>query len=169
MDCSPPGLSVHEVLWARTLELIASPFPKGSSQPSDRTQVSCIAVRFLTIWATREAHVIWIATTTTIRYSYTSMVRCTWVLSCCFCCSVAKSYLTLCDPVDYCTPGFPVFHHLLEFAQTRVFELVMPPNHLILCHPLLLLPSVFLSIRVFSNESTLHIRWPKYWSSNNII
>ena len=43
-------------------------------------------------------------------------------------------------------------------------ELVMPSNHLILCHPLLLLPSIFPSIRVFSNESTLHIRWPKYWS-----
>ena len=44
------------------------------------------------------------------------------------------------------------------------FELVMPPNHLILCHPLLLLPSILPSIRVFSNESVLHIRWPKYWS-----
>ena len=43
-------------------------------------------------------------------------------------------------------------------------ESVMPPNHLILCHPLLLLPSIFPSIRVFSNESALHIRWPKYWS-----
>ena len=43
-------------------------------------------------------------------------------------------------------------------------ELVMPSNHLILCHPLLLLPSIFASIRVFSNESSLHIRWPKYWS-----
>ena len=45
-------------------------------------------------------------------------------------------------------------------------ELVMPSNHLILCHPLLLLPSIFPSIRVFSNESALHIRWPKYWSLN---
>ena len=44
------------------------------------------------------------------------------------------------------------------------FESVMPSNHLILCHPLLLLPSIFPSIRVFSNESTLHMRWPKYWS-----
>ena len=43
-------------------------------------------------------------------------------------------------------------------------ELVMPSNHLILCHPLLFLPSVFSSIRIFSNESVLHIRWPKYWS-----
>ena len=45
-------------------------------------------------------------------------------------------------------------------------ELVLPSNHLILCHPLLLLPSIFPSIRVFSNESVLHIRWPKYWSFN---
>ena len=66
--------------------------------------------------------------------------------------------------MDCSTPGFPVFHHLLEFAQIHVFWLVMPSNHLILCHPLLLLSSIFPSIRVFSNESVLCIRWPKYWS-----
>ena len=65
--------------------------------------------------------------------------------------------------MDCSPPGFPVFHHHLEFAQIHV-ESVMPPNHLILCHPLLLLPSIFPSIRVFSNESALHIRWPKYGS-----
>ena len=54
-------------------------------------------------------------------------------------------------------PGFPVLHHLLEFAQT------LPSNHLILCHPLLLLPSAFPSIKVFSNELALCIRWSKYW------
>ena len=63
-------------------------------------------------------------------------------------------------------PCFP--HHLLEFAQVhvqvQVCELVLLSNHLILCHPLLLLPSIFPSIRVFSNESVLHSRWPKYWS-----
>ena len=62
--------------------------------------------------------------------------------------------------------GFPDLHCLPEFAQTHVY-LVGPmdqPNHLILCHPLLLLPSIFPSIRVFSNESALHISWPKYWS-----
>ena len=53
---------------------------------------------------------------------------------------------------------------LPELAQTHVIELVMPSNHLILCHPLLLLPLIFASIRVFSNESVLLIRWPKYWS-----
>ena len=53
---------------------------------------------------------------------------------------------------------------LLEFAQTHVHWVMMPSNHLILCCPLLLLPSVFPSIRVFSSESVLHIKWPKYWS-----
>ena len=78
--------------------------------------------------------------------------------------SVAQLCLTLCNPMDGSTPGFPVHHQLLELAQTHVYWLVMPSNHLILCHPLLLLPSIFPSIRVFSNESVLPIRWPKYWN-----
>ena len=64
------------------------------------------------------------------------------------------------DPMDCSTPGFPVLHSVLEFAQTHVFESVMPSNHLCLCSPLLLLSSIFPSIRVFSNELALHIRWP---------
>ena len=72
--------------------------------------------------------------------------------------------LTLCNPVNHSTPSLSVHHQLLETTQTHVHELVMPSNHLILCCPLLLLPSIFASIRVFSNESTPHIRWPKYWS-----
>ena len=78
--------------------------------------------------------------------------------------SVAQSCPTLCNPMNCSTPGLPVHHQLPEFTQTHVHELVMPSNHLNLCHPLLLLPSVFLSIRVFSNESALHIRWPKFWT-----
>ena len=78
--------------------------------------------------------------------------------------SVAQLYLTLCDPVDCSTPGFPLLHCLLESAQTHVVESMMPSNHLILCHPLRLLPSMFPSIRVFSHESVLHIWWPKHWS-----
>ena len=61
------------------------------------------------------------------------------------------------------TPGLPVHHQLPEFTQTSI-ESVMPSSHLILCRPLLLLPSIFPSIRVFSNESALRMRWPKYWS-----
>ena len=66
--------------------------------------------------------------------------------------------------MDCSTPGLPVLHHLLGFAQIHTIESVMPSNHLILCHPLLLSPSIFPSIRVFSNESVLRIRWPKDWS-----
>ena len=66
--------------------------------------------------------------------------------------------------MDCSKPGFPVHHQLPEFAQTLSIESVMPSHHLILCHPLLLLPSIFPSIRVFSSESVLPIRWPKYWS-----
>ena len=80
-----------------------------------------------------------------------------------YCCSVAKSCLTLCDPMNCSTPSFPVLHCLPELAQTHVHWVCDAIHHLILCHPLLL-PSIFPSIRVFSNESALHIRWPKYWS-----
>ena len=61
-------------------------------------------------------------------------------------------------------PAFPIHHQLLEMLKLMSIESVMPSNHLILCHPLLLLPSIFPSMRVFSKKSVLHIRWPKYWS-----
>ena len=79
------------------------------------------------------------------------------------CCSVAKLHPTVCNPMDRSMLGLPVPHHVPEFAKLS-FELVMPSNYLILCCPLLLLPSIFPSMRVFSNESALCIRWPKYWS-----
>ena len=78
--------------------------------------------------------------------------------------SVAQSCPTLCNAMDCSMPGFPVHHQLMELAKLMSITLVMPFNHPILCHPLLLLPSVFSSIRVFSSESVLHFRWPKYWS-----
>ena len=81
--------------------------------------------------------------------------------------SVAQSCLTLWDPMDYSTPGLPVHHQLLETTQTHVYhvyESVMLSNHLIFCHPFLLPLSIFPSLRVFSNESVLRMRWSKYWS-----
>ena len=72
--------------------------------------------------------------------------------------TVTKSSPTLCSPMNCNTPGFPVLHYLPELAQTHAIESVMPSNHLILCHSLLLLPSIFPSIRVFSNESAICIR-----------
>ena len=79
------------------------------------------------------------------------------------------SHVQLCDPMDCSTPGFPVLHHLLEFAQTCVHRVsdAIQPSHPVIpfssCLPLLLLPSIFPRIRVFSNESALHIG-PKDWS-----
>ena len=75
--------------------------------------------------------------------------------------SVTQLCLTLCNLMDCSTPGFPVHHQLQEFTRLTSIELVMQSSHLILCRPLLLLPSIFPSIRVSSNESVLCIRWPK--------
>ena len=75
--------------------------------------------------------------------------------------SVTQSCLTICHPMDCITPGFPVHHQHLELAQTHVCRVC---DAIQLFHPLLPLPSIFHSIRVFSNESVLHIMWPKYWS-----
>ena len=72
--------------------------------------------------------------------------------------SVAQSRLTLCNPMDCSTSGFPVLHQLPEIVQLIPIESVMPSNRLTLCRPLLLLPSIFPSVRVFSNESVLCIK-----------
>ena len=80
------------------------------------------------------------------------------VLVCYCCCSVAQSCSTLCGPMDCGTAGLSVPHHLPKFAKFIFVASVMPSSHLILWCPLLL-PSIFPSIRVFSNESALHIRW----------
>ena len=79
---------------------------------------------------------------------------------CCCCCSVAQSCPTLCGPMDGSTPGLTVHHQLPELAQTRVHWVSDAIRYLSLCHSLLLLPSIFPSIRVFSNDSVFCIRWP---------
>ena len=77
---------------------------------------------------------------------------------------VAQLCLTLCNPMDCSTPGFLSITNSCNLLKLMSIESVMPPNHLILCCPLLLPPSIFPSIRVFSDESVLHIRQPKYWN-----
>ena len=77
------------------------------------------------------------------------------------CCSVAKSCLTLCSPMDCSTPGFPVLHYLPKFAQTQVHRVgdAIQPSHPM--SSLIILPSIFPSIRALSHESALHIKWPR--------
>ena len=81
--------------------------------------------------------------------------------------SATQSCPPLCNPMNSSTPGFPVHYQFPEFTQTQIYlsiKSVIPSSHLILCHPLLLLLSISPRIRVFSNESTLCVRWPRYWS-----
>ena len=104
MDYTVPG-----ILQSQILEWVAFPFSRGSSQPRDRTQVFCIAGGFFTSWATREAHIG--------RYRALNAVPFAILFS-----SVAQSRLTLCNPMDCSTPGFPVHHQLPEFAQTHVHQ-----------------------------------------------
>ena len=74
------------------------------------------------------------------------------------------SHVRLCNPMDCSTPGFPVITNSRSLLKLMSIKSVIPSNHLILCRHLVMLPSIFPSVRVFSNELVLRIRWPKYWS-----
>ena len=141
MDYSLPGSSIRGIFYARVLEWFAISFSRGSSPPRDRTQVSHIAGISFTVWATRKQ--IGASLNKNLQFN-----------------SVAQSYPTPCDPMNHSTPGLPVHHQLPEFTQTHVYQVsdVIQPSHP--CHTLLLLPQILPSIRVFSNESTLRMRWP---------
>ena len=128
MDDSLPCSSVHGILQAKILECIAILFSRRSSQPRDWTLVSCIAGRFFTFWASS---------------CYSVYKSCPALLQS----HELQQARLLCPSLSprVCWKSFPI-------------ELVMPSDHLILCCPLLLLPSIFPRIRVFSNESILRIR-----------
>ena len=144
LDCSPTGSSVFVIFQARILDRVAISYSRESPQPGIEPislASPALAGGCFTTGATWEA-----------RFLIVIVVH-----------SLSKSCPTICSPMDCSMPSFPVLHYLLKFTQTSI-ESVMPSNHLILCHPLLLLPSIFPSVRVFSNESALRIWWPKYWS-----
>ena len=107
---------------------------------------------------------VWITTLCTFYDAIRITYSCYYLLLALLLFSRTKSCLTLCDPINCSTPGFPVLHMSWSFLKLMSIESVMPSNHLILCCTLLLLPSIFPSIRVFPNDSVLHIQWPKYWS-----
>ena len=167
MDCGLPGSSVHGILQTRILEGVVIPFSKGSSWPRDWTQVSCIAGGFFTIWATREAPwyecipsnlICWNLTPKVmalgdgVLWKWFSSVR---LLSC------VRLFAT--PRTAACQASLSIVNYQ-STPKPMSIKSVMPSNHLILRHPLLLLPPIPPSIRVFSNESALCIRWPKYWS-----
>ena len=137
MGCSPPGSIVHEIFQARILQWVAISYSRGSSKPRDWTQVSCVSC----IGRQILYHcIIWEAVNSVQSFSHVQLFVTPWTVACQASMSITNSW------------------SLLKRMST---ELVMPSNHIILCCPLLL-PSIFPSIRVFSNESALRIMWPKY-------
>ena len=136
-DCSPPGSSVHGILQARIQEWVAISSSRGSYQPGYRTHVSCVSCFgrwILWHWGT------------SVQFS-----------------SVTQLCPTLCDPMNCSIPGLSVHHQLLELSNSCPSSWWCHPAF-ILCFLLLLLPPIPPSIRVFFSESTLRMRWPKYWS-----
>ena len=142
LDCNLPGSSVHGIFQTRLQEWVAISSSEGSSQLRDQTcisYVSCIGRRPLCRLGRG------------IRSGG----------------SVQFSHSVVSDSVTPWTAAGQVSLSITNSQSLPTLmsiESVMPSNHLILCRPFLLLPSIFPSIRVFSNESVLHIRWPKYWS-----
>ena len=144
MDCSLPGFSVHGIFQARVLEWGAIAFSRGSSRPRDCTQVSCIAGRRFTLWATREANcyviptkmashpwalgtsyyagfpVLWVVPFMKIATPYWVPIVCQTWCSICSCCSVTKSYLIVCNPMDCNLPGSSV-HGIFQARITGVW------------------------------------------------
>ena len=119
-----------------------------SGHPAVRTwRVYCCGPGSVHGWGTKIPQASWCGQKNTYKFVFASY-------NVVVCCSVIKLCPTFCNPMDCSTPGSPVIHHLLE----------MPSNRFIFCCPLLLPPSIFPRIRIFSSESALHIRWPKYWS-----
>ena len=126
------------ILQARVLEWVAMPFSRGSSNPGIKPRSPTLQVDSLLSEPPGKPDI-------TNQLSHSVRSDSLW-------------------PMDCSPPGFPVHHQLQELLKLMSIALVMPSNHLILCRPLLFLPSIFPSVRVFSNELVLHIRWPKYWS-----
>ena len=140
--------SSHLILW-HPLLLLPSIFPRVRALPSE----SVVCIRGPKYWNSNlQANII-------DEYIYKNPLQNISKPKSLQFSSVAQSCLTLHNPMNRSTSGLSVPHHLLKFAQ------VMPSSHLILWHPLLLLPSIFPRIREFSNELTVHIRRPNYWNS----
>ena len=141
VDCGPPGSSVHGILQARILEWVAISFSRGSFWPRVQTQVSHIASRCFTLWATSRVQTYFISSVQSL--SRVWLFATPWITARQASLSITNSQSSL---------------------RVTFIESGMPSSHLILGRPLLLLPPIPPSIRVFSNESTLRMRWPKYWS-----
>ena len=150
IDCSPLDSAVHGLLQAKIVEWVAISSSRGSSWPRDQTHVSWTGRQILYHWAT------WESSRYAYKYGRILLMICISHFSC--------SVVSICDPMNHSTPGLPVHHHLPESTQTHVHwvgDAIQPSHPLLSPSP----PALNLSsIRVFSNDSALCMRWPKYWS-----
>ena len=137
MDWSLPGSTVRGISLARIPEWVPISFSRWSWWSRDETCVSCISGGLFTTEPPVQS----------VQFS-----------------SVTQSCLTLWDPMNHTTQASLSTTNSRSSLKLMSIELVMPSSHLILCRPLLLLPPIPPSIRVFSNESAVRMRWPKYWS-----
>ena len=156
MNCRLPGSSVHAIFQAWILELDPISYSKGSSQPSQGLNIQLLSLLHL------QADSLLLCLLES-PYIYAVCV-CVCVCVCIYIYVVQLlGHIRLFgNPMDCSTPGLPVLHHLPKLVQSHVVESVLLSNYIVLCCPLLLLSSVFPGTRVFFNESTLCIRWPKY-------
>ena len=150
-----------------------SELPQAPSTPDCRASlVSCLLLFYLTIIVNlieleiseRSTSYLSPDPSTFNIFQYLFLIISAYLLFPLYCFSVSQSCSILWDPTDCSTPGFPVPPCSRSWLKLVSIESGMPSNHLILYHPLFLLPSIFFSIRVFSKESALRIMWPKYWS-----
>ena len=166
MDCSKPGSSVHGIFQAR-IKWVAVSYSRGSSQPRDPIcQSDPNSIKTRVVGFQHEAQVgpysdklphARVHKSGKICFLQRHLLSEPVVHSL----SRAQFFVTPWTAACQASLFYTISQSLLKLTS---IESMRPSNHLILCHPLLFLPSVFPSIRVFSNESTLHIKWPKYWS-----
>ena len=178
MDCSLAGSSIHGICQARVLEWVAIAFSESEcSVQFSRSVVSdslrpheLQPIRLLRPWGFpgentgvgchQETSIQSLGQDDPLEKGMANHFRIFALRTSGQFSSVIQSCPTLCDPMDYSMPGFPVHHQLPSLLQLMSIKSVMPSNHPTLCRPLLLLPLIFPSIRVFSSESVLHVRWP---------
>ena len=154
MDCSWPDSSVHGICKARILEWVSISFSKRSSWLRDQTCASCTGRWVLHHWATREAYHVYYPKINCYSRSFVDPSSSVQLLS----------HVWLCNPWTTACQASLTITNSQSLLKLMSIASVMPSNYLILCCPLILLFSIFPTIRVFSKESVFCIRWPKYWS-----
>ena len=166
MDWSLPGSFIHGILQARILEWVPISSSRGYSWPSNQTWVSCIAGRFFTLWVTREAHQLVQGMGNQKKYPEFGIWGCFWKIQLFSSVQLLSHFWLFVTPLTTAREASLSIINFRNLLRHMSIELVIPSNHLILCNPLLLLPSIFPSIRVFPSVLPMNTQdWsPLRWT-----